>query len=218
MRTSQKLKIKLLGLICISNRFCLISNIHLDYILIAIFEVFVQISQTDNQDAQVFSCFLRNNSNDSFVLKLLTYVSIKRVLSFRYLEKKNFGINFSILVLLKIKLQTLKIYFEDSTEILMSRLNLYSRVLNLYKSLYITSNRVFQDDNPVLKNSLTRLRNEFKANKHLADEAEIKQLLKFGREVKQELEGLIQTIPTEKQNIYTSTFLESSSKKIHDKG
>ncbi|CAF0785014.1 unnamed protein product [Brachionus calyciflorus] len=83
----------------------------------------------------------------------------------------------------------------------MSR-SLHTRALNLYKTLYITRNRVFQDDIPVLQNSLIRLRNEFRANKNLTNEAEIKQLLKLGREVNQELETLIQTLPTENPNIY----------------
>jgi hypothetical protein len=86
----------------------------------------------------------------------------------------------------------------------MSRSNFYTKVLKLYKQLYITRNQTFQDDHVTLKNSLTRLRNEFRLNRNETNPDKIRELIKTGREVDKILRtSVLQTVKVnEKDNTY----------------
>lgn len=78
-----------------------------------------------------------------------------------------------------------------------------SKVITLYKRLLKTRNQVFQGDTQTLNNSLTRLRNDFRANKEETDEKKIAQLIKTGKEVDRILRTqVLQTIKTEKENVF----------------
>jgi hypothetical protein len=85
----------------------------------------------------------------------------------------------------------------------MSNLNTYSKVLGLYKRLYITRNQIFQGDNQTLSKSLTRLRDEFRANLNETDSNKIEKLIKEGKEVDRLLRtSVLQTVKTDKPNVY----------------
>lgn len=85
----------------------------------------------------------------------------------------------------------------------MNNLKTYSKVLNLYKRLYITRNQLFQDDQPTLAKTLERLRNDFRVNKNETDVKKIEELIKTGKEVDRLLRtNILQTVKTEKENVF----------------
>jgi hypothetical protein len=86
----------------------------------------------------------------------------------------------------------------------MNRSKFYTKVIKLYKSLYITRNRTFQDDKVTLASSLNRLRHEFRLNANETDPEKIREHIKTGREVDNILRNqVLQTNPVEnKDNTY----------------
>jgi len=78
----------------------------------------------------------------------------------------------------------------------------YLKVLDLYKQLLRTRTKTFQGDSAKLEDTLARIRNDFRANKSLNDDAKIKKLIKIGKEVNSLLESSVLQTTKVKENIY----------------
>jgi len=78
----------------------------------------------------------------------------------------------------------------------------FFQVLDLYKQLLRTRTKTFQGDSAKLEDTLARLRNDFRANKSLNDDAKIKNLIKIGKEVNSLLESSVLQTTKVKENIY----------------